>query len=129
MPLIYPIVIVEFALNPRDIGLFIAITTAVGGSMQLLYGFLTRWVPRPALLGGGQLIFGPGLLVSGLDAFAGAAARPRSPLRGSGSSPQHPIGNALLSDSIRRSVAGSRSAPTSAAATWGRCWCRSSGWR
>jgi MFS family permease len=97
MPLIYPVIIVEFALNPRDIGLFIAVTTAVGGSMQLLYGFLTRWVSRPVLLGGGQLVFGAGLLVSGLTRSLGQLMATVS-LALIGSSPQHPIGNALLSD-------------------------------
>ncbi len=97
MPLIYPIVIVEFALNPRDIGLFIAVTTAVGGSMQLLYGFLTRWVARPLLLGGGQLLFGTGLLISGLTHSVGQLLGAISLAR-VGSSPQHPVGNAVLSD-------------------------------
>ncbi|MEP7040656.1 MAG: MFS transporter [Chloroflexota bacterium] len=97
MPLIYPIVIVQFALNPRDIGLFIAVTTAVGGSMQLLYGFLTRWVARPLLLGGGQLVFAAGLLASGLTHSLGQLLAAISAAR-VGSSPQHPIGNALLSD-------------------------------
>jgi MFS family permease len=97
MPLIYPIVIVQFALNPRDIGLFIAVTTAVGGTMQLFYGFLTRWVARPLLLGGGQLLFGTGLLVSGLTHSVGQLLAAISAAR-IGSSPQHPIGNALLSD-------------------------------
>ena len=97
MPLIYPIVIVEFALNPRDIGLFIAVTTAVGGTMQLFYGFLTRWVARPFLLGGGQLVFGLGLLASGLAHTVGQLLAAISVAR-IGSSPQHPVGNALLSD-------------------------------
>ena len=97
MPLIYPIIIVEFSLNPRDIGLFIAVTTAVGGSMQLLYGFLTRWVSRPVLLGGGQLVFATGLLVSGLTRSLGQLLAAVSLAR-VGSSPQHPIGNAVLSD-------------------------------
>jgi MFS family permease len=97
MPLIYPIIIVEFSLNPRDIGLFIAVTTAVGGSMQLLYGFLTRWVSRPVLLGGGQLVFAAGLLVSGLTRSLGQLLAAVSLAR-IGSSPQHPIGNAVLSD-------------------------------
>ncbi|MDP9468923.1 MAG: MFS transporter, partial [Chloroflexota bacterium] len=97
MPLIYPIVIVQFALNPRDIGLFIAVTTAVGGSMQLLYGFLTRWVARPVLLGGGQLLFGGGLLLSGLTHSVGQLLGAISVAR-IGASPQHVIGNALLSD-------------------------------
>ena len=97
MPLIYPIIIVEFALNPRDIGLFIAVTTAVGGSMQLLYGFLTRWVSRPVLLGGGQLLFGAGLLASGLTRSVGQLLAAISVAR-IGASPQHVVGNAVLSD-------------------------------
>jgi MFS family permease len=97
MPLIYPIVVLQFALDARDIGLFIAITTAVGGSMQLLYGFLTRWVARPVLLGGGQLLFGGGLLLSGLTHSLGQLLGAISVAR-IGSSPQHPVGNALLSD-------------------------------
>jgi MFS family permease len=97
MPLIYPIVIVQFALNPRDIGLFIAVTTAVGGSMQLLYGFLTRWVARPVLLGGGQLVFGGGLLLSGLTHSVGQLLGAISVAR-IGASPQHVVGNAVLSD-------------------------------
>jgi MFS family permease len=97
MPLIYPIVIVQYALNPRDIGLFIAVTTAVGGSMQLLYGFLTRWVARPVLLGGGQLLYGGGLLLSGLTSGVGQLLGAISLAR-IGASPQHVVGNALLSD-------------------------------
>ena len=61
MPLVYPIVVIEFGLNAADIGTFIAVTTAVGGSMQLAYGFLTRYVARPALL------VGPGRVGEGAD--------------------------------------------------------------
>src|SRR5262245_1490165 len=71
LPLVYAIVIVEFGLDERDIGIFIAITTAVGGTMQLAYGVLTRYVARPALLAGGQLVFGLGLLVAGLSQTIG----------------------------------------------------------
>lgn len=97
MPLVYLVVIDEFNLTERDIGTFIAITTAVGGSMQMAYGFLTRYIARPALLAGGQLLFGAGLLV-------GSAAQGVTHLLAGvsvarvGASPQHPVGNALLSD-------------------------------
>jgi MFS family permease len=99
MPLIYPIVIFEFDLDAQDIGLFIAVTTAVGGTMQLTYGFLTRYVARPALVAGGQVIFGTGLIVAGLAQsvvqLLGAISVARI-----GASPQHPVGNALLSDAF-----------------------------
>ena len=97
LPLVYAVVIVEYGLTERDIGLFIAITTAVGGTMQLAYGFLTRYIARPALLAGGQLIFGTGLLISGLSQSIGQLIGAISVAR-IGSSPQHPVGNALLSD-------------------------------
>lgn len=99
MPLVYPIVIVEFDLDARDIGTFIAITTAVGGSMQLAYGFLTRYVARPRLLAGGQIVFGSGLLVAGLSQSIGHLLGAISLAR-IGSSPQHPVGNALLADTF-----------------------------
>ncbi|MBA4169160.1 MAG: MFS transporter [Chloroflexi bacterium] len=97
MPLVYAIVIVEYGLNAGDIGTFIAITTAVGGTMQLAYGFLTRIIARPALLAGGQIIFGTGLLIGGLSQSVGHLLASISLAR-VGSSPQHPVGNALLSD-------------------------------
>ncbi len=97
MPLIYAIVIVEYGLSERDIGIFIAITTAVGGTMQLAYGFLTRYIARPILLAGGQLIFGASLIIGGLSQSIGQLLAAISASR-IGSSPQHPVGNALLSD-------------------------------
>ncbi len=97
MPLVYRDVIVEFDLNAADIGTFIAITTVAGGSMQLAYGFLTRYVARPALLAGGQLIFGLSLVIGGLSQSVGQLLAAVSAAR-IGSSPQHPVGNALLSD-------------------------------
>ena len=97
MPLVYPIVVVEFGLNAGDIGAFIAITTAVGGSMQLAYGVLTRYVARPALLAGGQVVFGASLVVAGLAQTVLQLLASISVAR-IGASPQHPVGNALLSD-------------------------------
>lgn len=99
MPLIYPIIVVEYALDERDIGLFIALTTAVGGAMQLLYGFITRYVPRPTLLAGGQLLFGGALMLGGLAQSVGQLLGSISLAR-IGASPQHPVGNALLSDAF-----------------------------
>ncbi len=126
MPLIYPIIIVEFALDERDIGLFIAITTAIGGAMQLLYGFITRYVPRPTLLAGGQLVFGGALMLGGLAQSVGQLLGSISLAR-IGASPQHPVGNALALRRVSRASARVRhQRPYLAAATWARSWCRSS---
>jgi MFS transporter, FSR family, fosmidomycin resistance protein len=99
MPLIYPLIIREYALDASAIGVFIAVSSFVGGSMQLAYGFLTRWIARPLLLGGGQLLFGAGLLLSslanGVPQLLGAISAARV-----GASPQHPVGNAVLSDAF-----------------------------
>ena len=97
LPLAYPYVIKQFALQAGDIGLLIAITSAVGGLMQLSYGFLTRRVARPVLLGAGQVIFGFFLMIAGLAQNLGQLIAAISGAR-IGSSPQHPVGNALLSD-------------------------------
>ena len=97
LPLVYPIISLEFGLTPRDIGIFIAITTAIGGTMQLAHGVLTRYIARPMLLAGGQLVFGTGLAVGGLSQSFGQLLAAISVAR-LGSSPQHPVGNALLSD-------------------------------
>lgn len=97
MPLVYPIVIVEYGLNAGDIGTFIAITTAIGGTMQLAHGFLTRVIARPALIAGGQILFGASLVVGGLSQSIAQLLGAISVAR-IGASPQHPVGNAILSD-------------------------------
>jgi MFS family permease len=95
LPLIFPIVVLEFNLDPADVGLFISITSIVGGSVQLIYGFLARYVARPLILASGQLIFGTSLLLGGLAQSAGHLLAAISGAR-VGASPQHTIGNALL---------------------------------
>ena len=97
MPLVYAVVIVEFGLTESAIGLFIAITTAVSGLMQISYGFVTRWVARKALLATGYTLFGAGLILGGLSQGFGQLVAAICAAR-IGSSPQHPVGNALISD-------------------------------
>jgi MFS family permease len=67
--------------------------------MQLAYGFLTRYIARPALLAGGQLIFGTSLFIAGLSQSIAQLLAAISVAR-IGASPQHPVGNALLSDAF-----------------------------
>jgi len=97
MPLVYLAVIDQFGLNEAAIGLFIAVTTAVGGGMQLSYGLLTRYVARPVLIGVGQLVFGLSLVLAGLASSVGQLLAAISAAR-IGASPQHPVGNGILAD-------------------------------
>lgn len=99
MPLIYLVVLDQFHLTERDIGLFIAITTTVAGAMQLSYGWLTRYIARPLLVGVGQVIFGLSLVAAGAATTIGHLLAAVSAAR-VGASPQHPVGNALLSDAF-----------------------------
>lgn len=99
MPLVYIAVITQFGLDEADIGVFIAITTAVGGAMQLSYGLLTRYVARPMLIGVGQLIFGASLVAAGFAQTVGQLLAAISGAR-IGASPQHPVGNGILSDAF-----------------------------
>jgi MFS family permease len=97
MPLIYSAVTEQFGLTVADIGVFIAVTSAVGGLMQLTYGFLTRWVARPMILSVGHLVFGSSLVLGGLAQNLGQLMAAISAAR-VGASPQHPVGNGLISD-------------------------------
>jgi MFS family permease len=97
MPLVYIAVIDQFGLNEAAIGLFIAVTTAVGGATQLSYGLLTRYVARPVLIGVGQVVFGLSLVLAGLASSIGQLVAAISAAR-IGASPQHPVGNGILAD-------------------------------
>ncbi len=97
MPLVYIAVIDQFGLDEAAIGLFIAVTTAVGGGMQLSYGLLTRYVARPVLIGVGHTVFGLSLVAAGLASTVTQLLAALSAAR-VGASPQHPVGNAILAD-------------------------------
>jgi MFS family permease len=99
MPLVYIAVIDQFGLDAAAIGVFIAVTTTVAGLMQLSYGFLTRYVARPVLIGVGQVVFGVSLMLAGL---ASTIAQLLAAISGArvGASPQHPVGNGILSDAF-----------------------------
>jgi MFS family permease len=99
MPLVYLAVVDQFGLDAAAIGVFIAVTTTVAGLMQLSYGFLTRYIARPVLIGAGQLVFGVSLMLAGLATSIGQLLAAISGAR-VGASPQHPVGNGILSDAF-----------------------------
>jgi FSR family fosmidomycin resistance protein-like MFS transporter len=106
MPLIFPSVMSEFHLSYGDIGLLVGFTTFAGGMLQLIYGWLDRYVLRKFILAAGQFVIALSCIVTGLAPgfpvfFLGnLGAR-------IGASPQHPLGNSLLAERFPVSERGS----------------------
>ncbi len=101
MPLIYPIIQVEYHLSYTQIGLIVAVPNAVGGFLQIIFGLLSRYVLRKVMLGVGNILVGISTFFTGtitgfwslmmwgmLSRIAGA--------------PQHPVGSSYLTDRYGR---------------------------
>ena len=97
LPLIYLAIIPEFHVDAAAIALLVAAGNVSSGLVQFTYAGLTRYFSRRSLLTIGGLIFGGGFAAQALaPAFGGfAAANVASRI---GGSPQHPVGNGLLSE-------------------------------
>src|SRR3954453_9142906 len=96
-PFIFLGLIDEFGASVEQIAYLAAIGAFCAGIVQLSYAGLTRVVSRRRLLGYGGILFGGGFA---LQAFASSFVTFALPNVASliGSSPQHPVGNGLLSE-------------------------------
>ncbi|MFL5754997.1 MAG: MFS transporter, partial [Chloroflexota bacterium] len=97
LPLIFLAIITEFGVDVQTIA-FLSAFGAFGAGLALLaYADLRRRVSRRVLLGLGGILFGGGFaaqsLASGFPTFAIPNVLSRV-----GGSPQHPVGNGLLSE-------------------------------
>jgi MFS family permease len=98
MPLIFPILHDQYGFSYTQIGLIGTVSGLAGGLLQLVFGYLSRSVPRKVLIGVGNLVVA-------LATFMTATAVTFLPwlgwssLRGIGGAPQHPAGNSILADS------------------------------
>jgi MFS transporter, FSR family, fosmidomycin resistance protein len=106
MPLIFPIVANDFNLTYTSIGFLVGATTFAGGMVQLVYGVLDRYVLRRFILAAGQFVIGVSCLVTGLATGYGTLFLGNLGAR-LGSSPQHPVGNSVLSDRFSAAQRGS----------------------
>jgi MFS family permease len=97
LPLIYLEVIDEFGASVQDIAFVAAGSAVASGLVQATYAFVTRRLARRPILAAGQLLFGLGFAtlaaVQSFSAFAATTIVSRI-----GGSPQHPVGNGLLSE-------------------------------
>ena len=98
MPLIFPILHTQYGFSYTEIGLIGTVSGLAGGVLQVVFGYVSRVVPRKVLIGVGNLIVA-------LATFLTATAVTFVPwlgwsaLRGVGGAPQHPAGNSILTDS------------------------------
>ena len=97
LPLIYLAVIDEFHVGVGEIAFVAAASAVASGLVQASYAFITRRIARRPILTAGQLLFGFGFatlaVVPSFFAFALTTIVSRI-----GGSPQHPVGNGLLSE-------------------------------
>jgi MFS transporter, FSR family, fosmidomycin resistance protein len=101
MPLIYPIIQVQYHLSYTEIGLIVAIPNAVGGFLQISFGLLSRYVLRKVMLGVGNIFVGISTFFTGtITGFWSLMLwRMVSQLAGA---PQHPVGSSYLTDRFGR---------------------------
>ena len=97
LPLIFLKIIDEFGASEGEIAYLAAFGAAAAGLVQLSYASLTRRFTRRSILGVGGIVFGAGFAAQALATSLGTFAIPNVVSR-IGGSPQHPVGNGLLSE-------------------------------
>lgn len=101
MPLIYPIIQVEYHLSYTQIGLIVAVPNAVGGFLQIVVGLLSRYILRKFMLGVGNILVGISTFFTGTSTgfWSLMAWRMMANIAGA---PQHPAGSSYLTDRYGR---------------------------
>lgn len=105
MPLVYPILHADYGYSYTEIGLLVAVPSFIGGALQLIFGYLGRYVARKTLIGVGNMLVGASMFLLGTTSaypvFMGWSILGRV-----AGAPQHPVGSALLTDSFARTRRG-----------------------
>jgi MFS family permease len=105
MPLIYPLALTELHFSVFALGLMVAIASLAGGFLQLGAGAVTRVIRRHTLIGLGALGMALAAVITATaTSFLQFSAG--NVFRSIATSPQHPIGNSLLSDLYSRARHG-----------------------
>src|SRR5215510_15766096 len=98
LPLILPSLREELHLTYTQIGLMFTLSSLVWGPLQLGFGVLGRYVSRQRILGVGHICQGLAMVGTALVQSFGGLLTWRVISR-IADAPQHPIGNALISQS------------------------------
>jgi FSR family fosmidomycin resistance protein-like MFS transporter len=99
MPLVFPILHSRYHISYFEIGLLVSVPSFIGGMLQLVFGYLGRYLARKTMIGVGNLLVGATMFLTGTTtAYPGLMLW--SILGRIGGAPQHPVGSALLTDSF-----------------------------
>jgi FSR family fosmidomycin resistance protein-like MFS transporter len=101
MPLIYPIIQVEYHLSYTQIGLIVAIPSAIGGFLQIIFGLLSHYILRKVMLGIGNICVGLSTGLTGTITGFWTLILWRT-CSNIAAAPQHPVGSSYLTDRFGR---------------------------
>jgi MFS family permease len=97
LPPMFLLVVAEFHVGVEAIPFLVAIGAVSSGAIQATYGFVTRRIARRPILAVGGLLFGAGFaLLAATQSFSAFSVA--NVISRIGGSPQHPVGNGLLSE-------------------------------
>jgi MFS family permease len=105
-PLVFPLVLLELNFGYSELGIMLGVAAAVGGSLQLAAGALSRVLPRHHILGLGNASVGICFVLVGL-AQSVSQFFLWTVLSRVGGAAQHPVGSALLSHHFQNRRLGS----------------------
>ncbi len=107
LPLVLVEVVAAYGVGVASVGILLGVANLLSGAVQLGFGPLARYVPRPRILGAAGLVFGVGTLLTAAatswTAFSAATIVARL-----GGAPQHTVGHAVLAEQfppVRRAMA------------------------
>jgi MFS transporter, FSR family, fosmidomycin resistance protein len=95
MTMLYPYIMAELGMSYTQVGVLSAICSALNSVCQGAYGFLTPFVSRCKVFGGGNVGIALGTLMSGLAGSFPLLVVARG-VAAIGSSAQHPVGYSIL---------------------------------
>jgi FSR family fosmidomycin resistance protein-like MFS transporter len=101
MPLIYPLIQAEYHLSYTQIGLIVAVPSAIGGFLQIIFGLLSRFLLRKVMLGVGNILVGVSTFFTGTIVGFWSLMIWSTISRIAGA-PQHPVGSSYLTDRYGR---------------------------
>ncbi|MHB1908518.1 MAG: MFS transporter [Nitrososphaerales archaeon] len=103
---LYPYIMQSLNFDTVELGILVFATSLIGGLLQGVHGFLSRWIRRKNLLGAGNMFIGVTMALSSIaNNFPFFSATRIA--GGVASSPQHPVAASLMSDWYDKKKRGS----------------------